>query len=351
MMGCLFIELGKREVFWLFVSSELGIDLGTMNVRLFSQTKGLIFDEPAAVAYHRQADKLIAIGQRAKTMIGKAPVHVEVTYPLQHGVIADFERAKTLLQEVFKQSSRQLGLSFKKPNVVMSVPFHATSVERRSFYEIAKHCGAKHIHLIEEPVAAAIGADLPVGEPVANVIVHLGAGKTEAAIISFGGVVACRSLRIGGNRLDEDIIQYVRQRYNLLIGEQTAEQVKIEIGSAPGTSLTQGMTIHGRDVVTGFLKAISLDPAEVQHAFKESLLQIAEAIRAVLEECPAELSGDIIDRGIVLTGGGALLRGMEQWLGAMLHVPVHVAPNPAEAVAIGTGKALRAMPKQLGAAL
>lgn len=338
-------------MFSLFASSELGIDLGTMNVRLFSQTKGLLFDEPAAIAYNRQADKLMAIGQKAKQMIGKAPAHVEVTYPLRNGVIADFDQAKALLQQVFKQSSRQLGLSFKKPSIVMSVPFHATSVERRSFYEIAKHCGAKHIHFIEEPVAAAIGADLPVGEPVANVIVHLGAGKTEAAIISFGGVVACQSLRIGGNQLDEDIMQYVRQRYNLLIGEQTAEQVKIEIGSAPGTSLTQPMTIHGRDFVTGFLKAVSLDPAEVQQAIKESLLQIAEAIRSVLEECPAELSGDIIDRGIVLTGGGALLHGIEQWLSATLHVPVHVAPNPAEAVAIGTGKALQAIPKRLSTAL
>ncbi|KFL16437.1 rod-share determining protein MreBH [Geobacillus stearothermophilus] len=335
----------------MFASSQLGVDLGTMNVRLFSQTKGLLFDEPAAVAYNRQADKLMAVGQKAKQMIGKTPPHVEVTYPLRNGVIADFDRAKALLQQVFKQSSKQLGLAFKKPDIVMSVPFHATSVERRSFYEIAKHCGAKHIHFIEEPVAAAIGADLPVGEPVANVVVHLGAGKTEAAIISLGGVVACRSLRIGGNQLDEDIMQYVRQHYSLLIGEQTAEQVKIEIGSAPGTIVDQSVTIHGRDFVTGFLKAVSLDPTEVQTAIKESLWQIAEAVRAVLEECPAELSGDIIDRGIVLTGGGALLHGIEQWLSTELHVPVHVAPNPAEAVAIGTGKALRAMPKQLSAAL
>ncbi|GAD14764.1 rod shape-determining protein MreB [Geobacillus kaustophilus GBlys] len=338
-------------MFPLFASSELGIDLGTMNVRLFSQTKGIVFDEPAAVAYNRHTGKLMAIGQQAKQMIGKAPAHIEVTYPLQNGVIADFERAKMLLQQVFKQVGNPLGLAFKKPSVVMSVPFHATSVERRSFYEIAQHCGAKHIHFIEEPVAAAIGADLPVSEPVANVVVHLGAGKTEAAIISLGGVVACRSLHIGGNRLDEDIIQYVRQRYNLLIGEQTAEQVKLAIGSAPGIDADQTVTIHGRNLVTGFLKAISLDPLEVQTAMKESLLQIAEAIRAVLEECPAELSGDIIDHGVVLTGGGALLHGIEQWLGAELHVPVHVAPNPSEAVAIGTGKALRAMPKQLSAAL
>lgn len=162
-------------MFPLFASSQLGVDLGTMNVRLFSQTKGLLFDEPATVAYNRQADKLIAIGQKAKQMIGKTSPHVEVTYPLRNGVIADFDRAKALLQQVFKQ----FGLAFKKPDIVMSVPFHATSVERRSFYEIAKHCGAKHIHFIEEPVAAAIGADLPVGEPVANVVVHLGPAKRK----------------------------------------------------------------------------------------------------------------------------------------------------------------------------
>ncbi|EZP78475.1 rod shape-determining protein MreB [Parageobacillus genomosp. 1] len=333
----------------MFASSEIGIDLGTMNILLYSKNKGIIFNEPAVIAYDIQTNEVLAIGNEAKVMIGKTPNHVETTYPLKNGVIADFDKAATMLKQVLKLASKRIGFSVKKPNVVISVPFHATSVERRSFYEIAKHCGAKQVHLIEEPVAAAIGADLPVDEPVANVVVNLGAGKTEAAIISFGGVVACQSLRVGGNQLDDDIIQYVRQHYNLLIGEQTAEQIKIEIGHAPGIHEERTMVIHGRDLVTGFLKAVTLSSTEVQKAIEESLSEILGAIHTVLEECPAELSGDIIDHGIVLTGGVALLHGIEHWLSSVLHVPVYTAPNPVEAVAIGTGKALQAVPKMISA--
>jgi rod shape-determining protein MreB and related proteins len=329
----------------MFGSSEIGIDLGTMNILLYSKNKGIVYNEPAVIAFDVQTNEVLTIGTEAKMMIGKTPNNVETIYPLKHGVIADFDKTATMLKQVFKLASKRIGFSIKKPNVVISIPFHSTSVERRSFYELAKHCGAKQVYLLEEPIAAAIGADLPVDEPVANVVVNLGAGKTEAAIISLGGVVACQSLRIGGNQLDEDIIQYVRQHYNLLIGEQTAERIKIEIGYAPIAHEEKTMTIHGRDLVTGFLKAVPLSSTEVQKAMEESLSQILSAIRTVLEECPAELSGDIIDHGIVLTGGVALLHGIEKWLSSELHVPVHTAPNPLEAVAIGTGKALSTIQK------
>lgn len=329
----------------MFASSEIGIDLGTMNILLYSKNKGIVFNEPAVIAFDTQTNEVLAIGKEAKMMIGKTPSHIETIYPLKHGVIADFDKTVTMLKQVFKHASKRIGFSIKKPNIIITVPFHSTSVERRSIYEVAKHCGAKHVYLLEEPIAAAIGADLPVDEPVANVVVNMGAGRTEAAIISLGGVVACQSLRVGGNQLDEDIIQYVRQRYNLLIGEQTAERIKIEIGYAPVAHEEQTIVIHGRDLVTGFLKSVPLRSTEVQKAMEESLLQMLSAIRTVLEECPAELSGDIIDRGIVLSGGGALLHGIEDWLSAELQVPVHTAPSPLEAAAIGTGKALSTMQK------
>ncbi|MBA2876622.1 rod-share determining protein MreBH [Thermaerobacillus caldiproteolyticus] len=335
----------------MFVHPEIGIDLGTMNVLIYSKNKGIILNEPAVLAVHTETNEVLAIGSEAKMMIGKTPGNVETVYPLKNGVIADFNKTADMLKQMMKLASKRLGFSLKKPNVVVSTPYHSTSVERRSIHEAIKSCGAKNVYLIEEPVAAAIGADLPVDEPVANVIVNIGAGKTEAAIISLGGVVACHSLRIGGNQLDEDIIQYVRQKYNLLIGERTAERVKIEIGYTPIKHEERTMVIHGRDLVTGFLKAIPLSSIEVQEAISESLQQILSAVRSVLEDCPAELSGDIIEHGIILSGGGALLNGMQDWLSQEVFVPVHLAPNPLESVAIGTGRSLSIMQKLMKAAL
>ncbi|MCY8574123.1 rod shape-determining protein MreB, partial [Bacillus haynesii] len=218
-------------------------------------------------------------------------------------------------------------------------------VERRAISDAVKNCGAKQVHLIEEPVAAAIGADLPVDEPVANVVVDIGGGTTEVAIISFGGVVSCHSIRIGGDQLDEDIVSFVRKKYNLLIGERTAEEVKIEIGYALIDHETKTMEVRGRDLVTGLPKTITLESKEIQKAMRESLLHIIEAIRATLEDCPPELSGDIVDRGVILTGGGALLNGIKEWLSQEIVVPVHVAANPLESVAIGTGRSLEVIDK------
>jgi rod shape-determining protein MreB len=230
---------------------------------------------------------------------------------------------------------------------VVCTPSGATSVERRAIQDAIKSSGAKQVHLIEEPVAAAIGADLPVDEPIANVVVDIGGGTTEVAIISFGGVVSVHSIRIAGDQLDEDIIQYIRKNYNLLIGERTAEQMKMEIGYALVKHEKETMDIRGRDLVTGLPKTINVSSFEMQDAIKESLLHILEAIRATLEDCPPELSGDIVDRGVILTGGGALMKGIQDWLSEEIVVPVHIAPNPLESVAIGTGRSLTVISKLL----
>ncbi len=325
----------------MFSSTEIGIDLGTANVLVYTKNKGIILNEPSVVAVHTDTKQVIAVGAEAKEMIGKTPASITAVRPLQDGVIADFDITSQMLKQVMKKAGKTLGLAIRKPDVVVCTPSGATSVERRAIHDAVKSCGAKNVHLIEEPVAAAIGADLPVEEPVANVVVDIGGGTTEVAIISYGGVVNCNTVRIGGDLLNENIIQHVRKGYNLLIGERTAENIKIEIGYALVEHHEKKMDVRGRDLVTGLPKTITLSSYEIQESLKESLLHILEAIRATLENCPAELSGDIVDHGVVLSGGGALLNGMQEWLSNEIIVPVHIAPNPLESVAIGTGRALK----------
>jgi rod shape-determining protein MreB and related proteins len=329
----------------MFSNTEIGIDLGTANTLVYSKNKGIILNEPSVVAIDTETKNVLAVGSEAKSMIGKTPGKIIAMRPLKNGVIADFDVTSEMLKQIMKKAGKKLGFSIRKPNVVVCTPSGSTTVERRAIHDAVKACGAKQVHLIEEPVAAAIGADLPVDEPVANVIVDIGGGTTEVAIISFGGIVSCNSIRIGGDQLDEDIIQHVRKKYNLLIGERTAEQIKMEIGYALVDHEEKTMEVRGRDLVTGLPKTISLSSKEIQKAIKESLLHILEAIRATLEDCPPELSGDIVDRGVILTGGGALLNGMQEWLSEVIVVPVHLAPNPLEAVAIGTGRSLSVIHK------
>ncbi len=326
-------------------TSEIGIDLGTANILVYSKNKGIALNEPSVVAIDTDTRKVLAVGTEAKEMIGKTPGKIVAIRPLKDGVIADYDITTELLRHVMRQASKKLGFAIRKPNVVVCTPSGSTSVERRAIHDAVRNAGAKKVHLIEEPVAAAIGAGLPVDEPVANVIVDIGGGSTEVAIISFGGVVACHSVRIGGDRLDDDIIQYVRKEYNVLIGERTAEQVKMEIGYALIDHEEMKMDIRGRDLVTGLPKTITLTSYEIRDAMKESLLHILEAIRATLEDSPAELSGDIVDRGVILTGGGSLLNGMQDWVSQEIVVPVHLASSPLESVAIGTGKALKFIDK------
>ncbi|MCY8489944.1 cell shape-determining protein MreBH [Bacillus atrophaeus] len=329
----------------MFQSTEIGIDLGTANILVYSKNKGIILNEPSVVAVDTTTKAVLAIGTDAKNMIGKTPGKIVAVRPMKDGVIADYDMTTDLLKHIMKKAGKSIGMTFRKPNVVVCTPSGSTAVERRAISDAVKNCGAKNVHLIEEPVAAAIGADLPVDEPVANVVVDIGGGTTEVAIISFGGVVSCHSIRIGGDQLDEDIISFVRKKYNLLIGERTAEQVKMEIGYALIEHAPEILEIRGRDLVTGLPKTIMLQSNEIQGAMRESLLHILEAIRATLEDCPPELSGDIVDRGVILTGGGALLNGIKEWLSSEIVVPVHLAPNPLESVAIGTGRSLEVIDK------
>jgi rod shape-determining protein MreB and related proteins len=324
---------------------ELGIDLGTANILVYSKNKGITLNEPSVVAIDIETKKVLAVGTEAKAMIGKTPENIVAIRPLKDGVIADFDVTTQLLQQIMRKASKKLGFAIRKPNVVICIPSGSTSVDRRAIQDAVRSAGAKKVQLIEEPVAAAIGAGLPIDEPVANVVVDIGGGTTEVAIISFGGVVACHSIRVAGDRLDEDIIQYVRKAYNVLIGERTAELIKMEIGYAIFDHEECSMDIRGRDLMSGLPKTISVTSTEIHSAMKESLSHILEAIRATLEECPAELSGDIVDRGVILTGGGALINGMEEWVSKEIDVPVHIAASPLESVALGTGMALKYIEK------
>ncbi|MFA9558597.1 rod-share determining protein MreBH [Evansella sp. AB-rgal1] len=329
----------------MFSNSHIGIDLGTANILVYIKNKGIVLNEPSVVAIDIHTNSVLAIGNEAKDMVGKTPENIVAIRPLKDGVIADYQVTIDLLKHIMKKVNKKNGISLRKPNVVVCTPSGATSVERRAIHDAVKSFGAKQVDLIEETVAAAIGADLPVSEPTANVVVDIGGGTTEVAIISFGGVVTSRSIRVGGDQLDEDIVAFVRKKYNFLIGYRTAENIKMEIGYALVDHEDQNMDIRGRDLVTGLPKTVTLSSYEIQDAIKDSMLSILDAIRHTLENCPPELSGDIVDRGITLTGGGALLNGIQEWLSEEIFVPVHIAPNPLESVAIGTGRSLEIIQK------
>ncbi|WP_085993184.1 rod-share determining protein MreBH [Oceanobacillus senegalensis] len=329
----------------MFSNAEIGIDLGTANILIYTKSKGIVLNEPSVVAIDINTKQVVAVGAEAKEMIGKTPQNIIPIRPLRDGVIADYDVTAQLLKSLLKKVSKKAGISTRKPTVVVCTPSGSTSVERRAIHNAVSSYGAKNVHLIEEPVAAAIGSDLPVDEPIANVVVDIGGGTSEVGIISFGGVVACNSVRVAGDRLDEEIIQHIRKNYNVLIGERTAESIKMEVGYAHPNHEEKKMEVRGRDMVTGLPKTVTITSMEIYHAIKESLEQILDAIRLTLEQCPPELSGDIVDNGIVLTGGGALLNGIKEWLSTEINVPVHIAPNPLESVAIGTGRALKMITK------
>lgn len=329
----------------MFSNAEIGIDLGTANILVYTKSKGIVLNEPSVVAIDVNTKNVVAVGTEAKEMVGKTPQNIVPIRPLKDGVIADYDVTAQMLKEILKKVGKQAGISMRKPTVVVCTPSGSTSVERRAIHNAIKSFGAKEVHLIEEPIAAAIGAGLPVDEPIANVIVDIGGGTSEVGIISFGGVVSCRSVRTGGDKMDEEIIQFIRKNYNILIGERTAENIKMEVGYALIDHEEESMDVRGRDMVSGLPRTITITSTEIQQAIKESLEAILETVRTTLENCPPELSGDIVDHGVTLTGGGALLKGMQEWLANEIHVPVHIAPNPLESVAIGTGKSLQMINK------
>lgn len=322
-------------------SIDLAIDLGTANTLVFVKGKGVVCQEPSVVALRRGSRgeaKVLAVGREAKEMLGKTPGNVQAVRPIRDGVIADFEMTEVMLRYfITKVHNRR---AFVRPRVIIAVPSIITPVERRAVKESAASAGAREVYLIEEPIASAIGAGLPVTEPFGNMIVDIGGGTTEVAVISLGGIVQSRSVRVAGDKMDEAIVIHVKRKYNLLIGEQTAEQIKIRLGSAFPTEEVNEMEVRGRDLIEGVPKTILLRTDEVREAITEPVEAIVEAVKHTLEKAPPELAADIVDRGIVLAGGGALLRHLPLLLRERTGLPVIVADDPLDCVVLGAGKAL-----------
>lgn len=319
-------------------SKDIGIDLGTANTLVFMKGKGIVMREPSVVAVDVRTDTVLAVGSAAKDMIGRTPGSIVAVRPLKDGVIADFDITATMLKHFIRQTVKPS--IFSKPKVIVCIPSGVTDVERRAVEDTARQAGAGDVKLIEEPMAAAIGAGLPVFEPTGSLVVDIGGGTSEVAMISLGDIVTACSVRVAGDKFDESIIQYVKKKYNLLIGERTAEEIKIKIGSAYPYEGEGDMQIKGRNLVDGLPKNVIISAAEVRDALADPLSVIVDAIRSTLEKTPPELSADIIDHGIMLTGGGALLRGLDFLVAQETSMPVHVAERPLDCVAEGTGKRL-----------
>ena len=314
---------------------KIGIDLGTANILVYVKGRGIVTREPSVVAVSDD-NHIVAVGEEAREMIGRTPGNITAIRPMKDGVIADYVITEAMLRYFIRKAGR----AFTKPDVMISVPSGVTSVEKRAVRDAALKAGAREAYLIEEPLAAAIGANVPISGPSGNLIIDIGGGTSEIAVISLGGIVVSRSVRVGGNRFDEAIANYVRKKYNVMIGDRTAEDVKIQIGTALPLERELHMEVRGRDLIAGLPRTVPLTSSEVMEALEQPLQQIVGAVRGVLEETPPELSSDIIDKGMVMTGGGSLLRNIDKLLTQVTGVPCHVAENALNCVALGTGLAL-----------
>jgi rod shape-determining protein MreB len=322
-----------------YFSTDIGIDLGTANTLVFVRDRGIVLREPSVVAIKTGTSHVMAVGEEAKRMLGRTPGNITAIRPMKDGVIADFEITEAMLRYfINKVHSGRFGI---KPRVVVAVPSGITEVEKRAVKDSATHAGARDVRLIPEPMAAAIGVGLPVQEPAGNMIVDIGGGTTEVAIISLAGIVLSRSVRVAGDELDEAIIQYMKRAYNLDIGPRMAEDIKVKVGSAYPLEPELTMEVKGRDLVAGLPKTLTVTSEEIRESLQEPISTIVESIRITLERCPPELSADLVDRGIVLAGGGALIRGLDRLLAEETGLPVHVADDPLSAVAMGTGVVLQ----------
>lgn len=319
------------------VSKEIGIDLGTANTLVYVKDRGIVINEPSVVAVNNRTDQIIAVGHEAQRMIGKTPPHISVTRPLVDGIISDYEVTEKMLRYFIDKVHSESFTLLNRPRVIVSIPTEVTEVERKAVEDAVLATGARSVQLVEEPMAAAIGTRLSVQEPTANMVVDLGGGTTEIAVISLGGIVAARSLKLAGDEFNRSIIQFGREEFNLLVGERAAEIIKIKIGSAAPLEDSVETTMRGRDLVSGLPKEVIVTDSQIRKALSRGVKTIVENVRSMLEDTPPELVADIYERGIVLTGGGALLRNLDKVIAEMAHVPVRIADDPLTAVVRGTG--------------
>lgn len=327
-----------------FFSNDLAIDLGTANTLVYVRGKGIVLTEPSVVAVRkddRGSNRVVAVGKDAKNMLGKTPGNITAIRPMKDGVIADFEVAEAMLRYFIRKVHNRRNLI--RPRVIICIPSGVTQVEKRAVRESAESAGAHEVYLIEEPMAAAIGAGLPITEPVCNMVVDIGGGTTEVAVISLAGIVYSRSVRVGGDKMDLSILHHIKRKYNLLIGERTAELIKTTVGNAYSLGETETMTIKGRDLVTGIPKTVEVNSDEIRESIQEQIDSILETIKIALEQTPPELAGDIVDRGIVLTGGGALLKNLDHFLRLNTGLPIMLTDDPLSTVVLGSGKALETL--------
>ncbi len=321
-----------------YLSRDIGIDLGTANTLVYVRGKGIVLREPSVVAIRRDTGSFLAVGEEAKRMIGRTPGNIVAIRPMKDGVIADFDVTQTMLKYFIAKAYRRRSLF--KPQVVVCVPSGVTEVEKRAVLDATHQAGVREAFLIEEPMAAAIGANLPVEEPTGSMIVDIGGGTSEVAVISLGGVVTSKSLRVGGDDMDDAIIQYIKKTYNLMIGERTAEDIKIKIGTAYPKEEEVEMEIRGRDLVSGLPKVLVIRSREIESALAEPVTSILDTIKTTLEKTPPELAADVMEKGIVMTGGGALLHGLDKLISQETGIPVYLAEDPLDCVVLGAGKAL-----------
>jgi rod shape-determining protein MreB len=319
-----------------FIGRDMAVDLGTANTLVYVRGRGVMLNEPSVVAINTNTGGILAVGAEAKRMIGRTPGNIVAIRPLKDGVIADFDTTERMLRYFIQKVHRRRHLA--KPRIVVCVPSGITGVEQRAVKDAGYAAGARKVYIIEEPMAAAIGAGLPVHEPTGNMVVDIGGGTTEVAVISLGGIVTSQSIRTGGDELDAAIITYVKKEYSLLLGERTAEEIKMAIGSAFPTADEPHAEIRGRDLVSGLPKTIVVSAEEIRKAIEEPVNSIIDAVKTTLDKCPPELSGDIMDRGIVITGGGALLTGLDERLRHETGMPIHITERPLDSVAMGSGR-------------
>lgn len=331
------VKRGFNNIYGMF-SNDMGIDLGTASTLVYVKGQGIVLCEPSVVAIEKGTNHVLAVGEEAKRMLGRTPGSIVAIRPMKDGVIADFEITEAMLRYFINKVHNRRVLV--RPRMVIAIPSGITEVEKRAVKDSAERAGAREVYLVEEPIAAAIGVGLPIQEPAGNMIIDIGGGTTEMAVVSLSDVVFSKSIRIGGDEMDDAIIQHLRKTYNLMIGERTAEEIKIKIGSAYPMEEEATMEVRGRDLVAGLPKTVTISSEEVREALAEPTAAIVEAVRITLERTPPELSADLIERGMVLAGGGGLLRGLDKLLGEQTGLPVHIAEDPITAVALGTGMVL-----------